>query len=289
VPSKFPGPVIVLGHTGFIGRPLTSLLREAGTDVRGFSSGELNLRDSAAFGVLDEPLGPDSTVFVCAALTPDRGATIATCVDHIAMMGNLAQYLAQHPARKVVYVSSDAVYPMVAAPVTEDTPVAPSGAYPVAKYAAERLMEMAGAPLLIVRPTGVFGPGDTHNSYGPNRFIRTMVQDGSVRLFGQGEEQRDHLFVDDLIRILTGLGASDQSGTLNIATGESRSFGSVVETLLKVSATPFEVVSANRSGAVTHRTFDIQRLRSALPGFQFTPFEAALEQTVVAVQTGSPA
>jgi UDP-glucose 4-epimerase len=289
----YPGPVVVLGHTGFIGRPLTTLLRDAGAAVHGFSSAELNLRDPAAFCILDDLTGPDTTLFVCAALTPDRGASIATCVDHIGMTANLAQYLSDRELRKCVQVSSDAVYPLIDEPVTEDTPVAPSGAYPLAKYTSERLMEMAlsprGIPLLIVRPTGVFGPGDTHNSYGPNRFIRTLVNDRSVRLFGQGEELRDHMFLDDLTKILAELGASDVTGTLNIATGESRSFGSIVESLRAVAPTEFEVVNAPRSGAVTHREFDIRRLRAALPDLQFTPFEVALASTLAAVQTGTPA
>lgn len=281
---SYPGPVLVLGHTGFIGSPLCARLRDDGATVHGFSSGELNLRDPAAFAVLDPLVGPETTLFVCAALTPDRGASLETCIDHIGLTANLARYLATQTLGKCVFLSSDAVYPMVESAVTEDTPVAPSGAYPVAKYASERLLEMAlsasKVPLLIVRPTGVFGPGDTHNSYGPNRFVRTALADRTVRLFGQGEELRDHLYVHDLVRILADLGASDVTGVLNIATGESRTFGSIVDVLQTIAPTPFELVNAPRSGAPTHRTFDIQRLVQALPELTFTPFEDALRATV---------
>src|SRR5581483_10201767 len=126
----------------------------------------------------------------------------------------------------------------------------------------------------------VFGPGDTHNSYGPNRFVRSAVTDHTVRLFGQGEETRDHLFVDDLVRILVTLGSSNVTGVLNIATGTSRSFGSIVEALRSMVA--FEVVNAPRSGPITHRSFDISRLRKTVPDLQFTPFEQALRTTVAA-------
>jgi UDP-glucose 4-epimerase len=272
---------IVLGHSGFIGRPLFSELNARGLDAQGFSSRELNLRDSNALNVLDALMSPETTLFVCAALTPDRGATLDTCVDHISMTANLARYLAQHDLRKCIFVSSDAVYPMVDEPVDETTRVAPEGAYPVAKYTSERLMEMGlkgrGTPLLIVRPTGVFGPGDTHNSYGPNRFVRTSIADHSVRLFGEGEETRDHIFVQDLVRILADLADADVTGILNIATGTSRSFGSVVEALRALAS--FEVVNAPRSGPITHRTFNVAGLRSALPNLWFTPFEEALRLT----------
>lgn len=280
------GPVLVLGHSGFIGRSLTALLTRQGNEVLGFSSAQLDLRDPAAFATLDPLMGADTTMFVCAALTPDRGATLDACLDHISMTANLARYLSQRTARKVVLVSSDAVYPMVEPPVDEDTPVSPVGAYPVAKYTSERLMEMGAAPgnipLLIVRPTAVFGPGDTHNSYGPNRFVRTAVADRAVRLFGQGEELRDHLFVDDLVRILCDLGTTDTTGILNVATGTSRTFGSIVEVLLTQTPEPFEVINAPRSGEVTHRSFDIKRLSEAVPDVWFTPFEEALSVTVSA-------
>jgi nucleoside-diphosphate-sugar epimerase len=257
-------------------------------DVHGLSSRELDLRDPAALQGLDSLMGPEATLFVCAALTPDRGASIETCLDHIHMTGNLARYLSHHTARlrKIVFVSSDAVYPMVEPPVDEDTPADPVGAYPVAKFTGERLMEMGAAtqhiPLLIVRPSAVFGPGDTHNSYGPNRFVRTAIADHSVRLFGKGEELRDHLYVDDLARILCDLGTSDVTGVLNIATGTSRTFGSIIQLLQTLTPEPFDVLEAARSGAITHRRFDIRRLSETLPDLSFTPFEAALGATVSA-------
>jgi nucleoside-diphosphate-sugar epimerase len=148
---------------------------------------------------------------------------------------------------------------------------------------------MATAPLLIVRPTAVFGPGDTHNSYGPNRFVRTAIADHTVRLFGRGEELRDHLFIDDLTRILCDLGATDAIGVLNIATGTSRSFGSIVEVLQTLTPEPFEVVNAPRGGAITHRSFNIHRLLATLPDLDFTPFEDALETTVSAAVVPSRA
>ena len=218
----------------------------------------------------DPLVGPGCTLFVCAALTPDRGASIDTCVEHIGLIANLARYLAVRVVRKCVFVSSDAVYPMVAEAVTEDTAVAPTGAYPLAKYTSEGLMHLAlvprGVPLLVVRPMGVFGPGDTHNSYGPNRFVRTAIADRSVRLFGQGEELRDHMFIDDLIRILIQLGVSNRTGVLNVATGQSRTFASIVDELQRLLPGAFEVINAPRSGAPTHRMFDTTSACRNTPG-----------------------
>ena len=79
----------------------------------------------------------------------------------------------------------------------------------------------AGTPLAVLRPTLIFGPGDTHNSYGANRFMRAAAADRRVPLFGQGEEQRDHVFVDDVVRIVQLVLERRSSGTLNLVTGRN--------------------------------------------------------------------
>ena len=52
-----------------------------------------------------------------------------------------------------------------------------------------------------LRLSSLCGPGDTHNSAGPNLFMRTAVADGRIKLFGECEEQWDHvaLLVSDYI------------------------------------------------------------------------------------------
>jgi UDP-glucose 4-epimerase len=285
------GRVVLLGHTGFIGRALAARLADAGIEVVGHSSASLDMRRREAFAVLDPVADHEATLVVASALTPDRGRSIDTLTDNVAMMANLARYLGDRPVRKCVYLSSDAVYPMTDQPVDEGSAVEPADFYALAKYAGERILrhaaDAAGTPLLVIRPTAVFGPGDTHNSYGPNRFVRSAVEEGVVRLFGEGEETRDHILVDDMVNATLGLAASDATGVYNVATGTSRSFESIVEELQRLSDKPFEVVRQPRSGPVTHRTFDVARLRRAVPELRFTPFEEGLRATLEAARRGA--
>jgi nucleoside-diphosphate-sugar epimerase len=272
--------VVLLGHTGFIGKPLFERLQP---DVQGFSSRSLDLRDASALSRLDGVVDASTTLIVTSALTPDKGATIDTLSQNFAIAANLGHYLEQHPVGRCVYLSSDAVYPMLDEPVTEDSPVEPSNFYALAKYTAERVLQhaatAAGFPLLILRPTGVYGPGDTHNSYGPNRFLRSIVQERTVRLFGEGEERRDHLFLDDLVEIVAVLAQADVAGVLNVASGTSRSFMSVVEELRAVVPYEFSVETSPRRTPITHRDFDLARLHAALPEFRSTPLEEGLSRT----------
>jgi len=88
--------------------------------------------------------------------------------------------------------------------------------------------------------------------------------------------------VDDVAVITVDLAASNATGLFNIASGESRTFGSIVEQLQKVAPVEFEVVKLPKSGGASRRDFDIGRLREALPGLTLTPFEEGLRQTVAA-------
>jgi nucleoside-diphosphate-sugar epimerase len=280
------GKVIVLGATGFLGRAIEAALVKAGAEVHGFSSKTLDLTDRAAFGVLDELAGPEGTLIFASAITPDKGRTVDALDANLQMAMNVGRYLEAHPFGKVVYVSSDAVYPMSDDVVTEASPVEPADFYALAKYAGERVLaNVCGAakiPLAIVRPTGVYGPGDTHNSYGPNRFITQIQNDGKVSLFGEGDDIRDHVYLDDVAEAVVGLATSEATGLFNVASGESRSFGSIVEQLQALSPVPFEVVNLPKSGGTSRRDFDIGRLREALPGLALTPFEEGLRRTVAA-------
>jgi nucleoside-diphosphate-sugar epimerase len=272
--------VVLLGHTGFLGSALQRVLEQQGVSVRGFSSSTLDLRVPQALSKLDDVLTGDGILVFSSALTPDRGANLDSLADNLAMAINVARYVQTHPVHGCVYVSSDAVYPMVDDDVTESTVVDPANSYALAKYGGERILQIAAdtasIPLLIVRPTGVFGAGDPHNSYGPNRFVRSIAESRSVRIFGKGEETRDHIYLEDAVRAIAQLMRAEQSGVFNIATGLSRTFGSIVELLKRIVPFDFEVVEAPRSGAITHRRFDISKLHAAAPGLQFTPFEDAL-------------
>ncbi len=283
--------VIILGHTGFIGRALHAhLQRESGVEVLGFSSRTMDLRRAESVCGLDGLVDGETIVIFASAITREKGDNLQTLLDNIAMAGHVGEFLESHPPGKCVVLSSDAVYPMRPEPITEETPVAPGGTrYAIAKYTAEcairRSAEAQGIPLLVLRPTGVYGPGDTHNAYGPNAFVRAAIDDRAFRLFGDGEDRRDHLYIGDLVRLVGRLIATDAIGVYNLATGISPSFMEIVERLQRVVPFEFTVTHTPRKTPLAHRHFDIARLSRQAPGFQFTDLELGLRETFASFAT----
>jgi len=282
--SAAASPVVLLGASGFLGRHLSVEFERQGREVTGYSSKTLDLTRPEALSMLDGVAGADTTLVFASALTPDKGQNIATLMANLQMAANVCRYLETHPVRCCVYVGSDAVYGFDVNPVSEATPVAPGSYYALAKYGSERMLEyVAGArnvPFLLLRVTGVYGPGDPHSGYGPNAFARSLAKDRSIRLFGDGEEERDHIYVEDVARLMVALVRASATGLFNLATGESRSFADIVATIRGLVPYEFTVASAPRKGPLTHRRFDTARLRRAVPGFQYTPFKDGLRTTL---------
>jgi nucleoside-diphosphate-sugar epimerase len=202
------------------------------------------------------------------------------------MATNVGRFVESGKLGFCVNISSDAVYPLTINPITEDSPVDPAGYYGLAKYAGEKILERSAASanmrFLNLRITALYGPEDSHGSYGPNSFIKSLMKDRTIRLFGRGEEKRDHLYVDDAAFLTRALMTAGATGVFNLASGRSVPFGEVVELLRRISPVPFEVVSQPRKAPVTHRHFDVSRLIRAVPGFRCTPLEDGLRSSYAA-------
>lgn len=272
-----PARVVLLGAGGFIARAIARRLASKNITVFALGRPALDLTSPDAVAALGSTLKGDDAVVVLAALTPDKGRDHATLMKNMAMMQHACAALEMTGCAHLVYFSSDAVYGMGPATVNEDTPAAPQDLYG-AMHLARELMACAVpmAPLLILRPTLVYGAEDTHNAYGPNRFRRAAQKDGKIQLFGGGEETRDHIHVDDVAALTARCLMRRSTGTLNVATGRSVSFAALAEMVAKQYPNRPEIVTSPRTNPVTHRHYDVINLVKAFPDYRFIVLEDGL-------------
>ena len=273
-PPQKPVRVVILGARGFIGAALKKRLGQAAINVLSLASADTDLALPASVETLVRALNSSDAVVMLATLT---GRDNATLMKNLAMMQHVIAALERTDCAHLVYFSSDAVYGLGPARVTEETPAAPQDLYGVMHLARELMARaLAKVPVLVFRPTLVYGAGDTHNAYGPNRFHRAAQKEGIIQLFGGGEETRDHIHVDDVAALTTRCLMHGSTGTLNLATGRSVCFRELAEMVARQFPKPVQIVETARAQPVTHRHYDVTNLIKAFPDFKFVALEDGL-------------
>lgn len=283
-----PRRIVVLGARGFVGRELLEFLETRGLSHLAVARQQIDLGEPGSADSLRSILHPEDAVVVAAALTPDRGRDLAPFMKNLRMAECIAQALAEAPCAHLVYISSDAVYDGRESLVSEDTAPSPTDLYSLMHIARERILDHAAQsraiPFCVVRPCAIFGAGDTHNSYGPNRFVRSALKERRIKLFGVGEELRDHVYVGDVVAVIGAVLQRRSTGVLNAVSGQSVSFGDLARMIVELTGPDVAMESLPRSGKVTHRHFDSTALLKSFPDLGRTELQEGLRRTVEGVR-----
>ena len=134
-------------------------------------------------------------------------------------------------------------------------------------------------PLAFLRPTLIFGAADPHSGYGPNRFRRQAANGEPITYFGEGEEKRDHVSVEDVARLAIRILLHRSSGVLNAVTGVSIPFCEIAQIVAQQYSPPATVTPVPRPGPrphLLHRFFDIADCYKSFPDFHFEPLAQGL-------------
>jgi nucleoside-diphosphate-sugar epimerase len=286
--STHPSRIVLLGSNGFLASELRRTFDSARMAYRAVGSKEVDLIEGSSTDQLAQILQSQDALVITSALTPEKGRDPATLIKNLRMVEHVTLVLGRQPCAQVVYVSSDGVYSARSSLIAEDSPCETADIYAVAHVVREKILlqacQKAEIPLAIVRPSAIYGSGDTHNSYGPNRFARAALKDGKIVLFGCGEERRDHVHVKDVASLIQRCLEHRSAGVLNAVTGQAWSFRAIAEKITGVLGYPIAIQELPRTGPITHRHFDITARLRAFPDFQTTSIESGLAETVAGMR-----
>src|SRR5258708_7627310 len=272
---KAPSRVVIIGAGGFVGGAIGARLTADKVPMLALTRNELDLLKPEASATLQRLLRTDDSVAFVSALAPTRNN--AMLIDNLRMAEAVCAALAAQSVAHLIYISSDAVYSDDANPVTERSCQQPSSLHGAMHLAREIMVRTTlKLPLAILRPTLIYGAKDPHNGYGPNRFRRLAAKGETIPLFGEGEEKRDHVHVDDVAALVSAVLHHRSKGVLNIATGKSASFREIAETVVALSGRSVEIRGTPRQNPITHRHFDITDCLKAFPEFHYVTLQDEL-------------
>ena len=168
--------VIIFGCRGQLGVELMAVLEARGYAVVGFDRSEVDISDAAqverAFAT-QEPAFVVNTAAYNQVDVAEKEPLPAMQANGLAVR-NLAMACRQHDAR-LVHFSTDYVFDGTAGRAyTEDDAPRPLGAYAVSKLAGELYAQAYLDNPLIIRTSGVFGPGGLNTARG--NFIEAMLR-----------------------------------------------------------------------------------------------------------------
>ena len=275
-----PKRIVIFGSNGFIGKNLINHLKKLNLNSVGVSRKDIDLIKNKSVEQIKKFVKDGDSIIFLSALTPDKGKDFTTFNKNIKMIENFVSGVKNKKLNHLIYFSSDAVYSFDNSLIDENTPTFSSDYYSLMHITREIVIKNeTNCPSLFIRPTAVYGYDDTHNSYGPNRFIKNALLDKKIILGGNGEETRDHIFIDDLIKITTSCIIFKTIGHLNAATGFSISFMDLAK-IIKKNVPEVNIITTERNNPITYRKFNINNFSSCFSDFAFTDIDSSISSYV---------
>ncbi len=303
-----PETVLVTGGAGFIGTHLVDALIDRGESVTVID----NLSTSNT-----QYLHPDATLINQDICDPDIHDLIRDLnpksIYHLAAQTSVAisarepltdvninvngtlnllepiRHLPHRP-RFILFSTGGAIYGDLdpsALPAGESIAAKPLSPYGVSKLAMENYLRAYGhlydLNYTIVRPANVYGPRQNpHGEAGVIAiFTKAMLEGRQITIFGDGNDERDYIYIDDFVEGVLALADSDLTDPYNIGSGYGVSVNEIHDVLSELIPTAkLAEHGPPRAGDIPKIWLDVTAAKNDLGWQAKTSFQDGIWQTV---------
>jgi len=288
-PESFPN-FLVTGGAGFIGSNLVLALQEQ------FSKGRLTVIDDFRSGdfknltgyrgdfvaqdlaTLDwrEQFGDEKfdAIFHLASITDttlhDQFVQVHDNVESFRRLLNFAR-----PNRtRIIFASSASTYGAASGASVESNGAAPANVYAFSKAIMDNLARRTAEEspdwiIIGLRYFNVYGPREAHKGVPASmiyHLAKQMKAGQRPRIFKHGEQQRDFVYVKDIVDGSIRALEAKQSGIYNLGSGHARSFNELIDVLNRSLGTDFkpDYIENPHAHYQNYTQADLANVRSAL-------------------------
>lgn len=306
--------ILVLGAGGFIGSHLVKRLKKNNCFIRGVDLKYPEFSETTANEFIKGDLRDPR--FVESVVTPDideiyqlaadmggagyifTGDNDADIMHNSAIINlNLIEQIVNKKIKKVFYSSSACMYPAYNQlnpdnPLCSEEsayPAAPDSEYGWEKLFSERvylaLQKNYGTKVHIGRYHNIFGPEGTWaggREKAPAAMCRKVAEakDGDeIEVWGDGNQTRSFLYIDECIEATVALMNSSFSGPVNIGSEEMVSINRLAELVIKISGKNLTIKNVAGPVGVRGRNSDNSLIRKELGWDYAQPLSEGLEKT----------
>lgn len=245
---------LVTGGAGFIGSNIAKTLEAQGHEVTVMDDFSKNGHFKNLIGFKGDVIAADCFTFMPRdmyfdAIFHEAAITDTTVMDQKAMMEqnveafkNVLTFAAENEIKKVIYASSAATYGNGPVPNVETQPTHPENVYGFSKVIMDNVARQFAADnrdmtIIGLRYFNVYGPGEYFKGKMASmvfQLYNQMREGKRPRVFKNGEQQRDFVYVKDIVKInMCALHNGKETGVYNAATGIPRDYNAIIACLNK--------------------------------------------------------
>jgi UDP-glucose 4-epimerase len=292
--------ILITGATGFIGNRLVQEVCSiyGKNNVLALSSRNNDFCETIVYSGIDfsinqadlEKLEQVNVLIHAGAYTPKNGReinAIGACNGNI----NFTEKLLNLPLdniKKIIYLSTVDVYE-ASKIISESTPTLPQSLYGMSKLYSEKMIEIHSKKndieCQILRLGHVYGPGEeVYEKFLP-KAIFNIVNNKPVDLWGDGNELRSFIYIDDVISAtMMAINLSMTFGVINVVGGKIISICHLLNTLIEISGKQVRIIKNISNSTSRDYIFDNTKLKNTLLPKEFD-FLAGLKKEYFHVES----
>ncbi len=202
---------------------------------------------------------------------------------------NLLKSATKNDVEKIIFSSSSAVYgENKNMPLKETEKPMPMSPYAASKASCEMYLksfyESYGLKYTALRYFNVFGPKQDKNSQYAAvipKFISAILNNEQPKIYGDGKQTRDFIFVKDVVKANINAAQSNFNGTINVASGKKLSINELFEIIKKTLKKDIKpIYLPERPGDIKHSLADITKMKDINITINHDKFEEQLTETI---------